>query len=154
MDAMDADDNLSDASLIEDDDEEEELIIQTSDQEYEDDDSSIEEFHGFLDAEIEEQRQTADAIRQDIDGFENYEFDLGTAFPPDPVKTIKKDKEYMAKIKELSRSQVIVTEEKVVDMYKHILVQDVYYTADPITKKPIKPFSYKMEEFIKHTEGD
>ena len=37
MDAMDADDNLSDASLIEDDDEEEELIIQTSEQEYDED---------------------------------------------------------------------------------------------------------------------
>ena len=50
--------------------------------------------------------------------------------------------------------QVIVTEEKIVDMYKHISLADVYYTADPITKEPIMPFSSKMEEFMKTTDGE
>ena len=48
----------------------------------------------------------------------------------------------------------IVTEEKIVDMYKHISLADVYYTADPITNEPIMPFSSKMEEFMKTTDGE
>ena len=52
------------------------------------DDQSIGEFHGFIDAEIEEQRQTAEANRPIFDGaiergYEYYEFDLGKDFPPD-----------------------------------------------------------------------
>lgn len=52
------------------------------------DDQSIGEFHGFIDAEIEEQRQTAEANRPIFEGaieggYEYYEFDLGKDFPPD-----------------------------------------------------------------------
>merc|ERR1712141_682821 len=50
-------------------------------------------------------------------------------------------------------TQVIVTEEKIVDMYKHISLPDVYYTADPVTKEPTMPLSSKMEEFMKTTDG-
>ena len=51
-------------------------------------------------------------------------------------------------------TQVIVTEEKIVDMYKHISLPDVYYTADPVTKEPTMPLSSKMEEFMKTTDGE
>ena len=47
-----------------------------------DDDSSLEEFHGFTDAEIKEQQKIADARRLQIDGPDGYIYDLCKPFAP------------------------------------------------------------------------
>ena len=76
---MEAEDNLSDASLIEDDEEEEEELSAPYDQQPEleqmavESDNSVEDlevFHGFAEEDVPERRILK------IEGFEEYDFDL------------------------------------------------------------------------------
>ena len=72
---METEENLSDASLIEEDEEEDELIIQSND---EISDNEIEmEFHGFT----EEDAFLQQPKKLDLGMFESYDFDLTWPFP-------------------------------------------------------------------------
>ena len=75
---METEENLSDASLIEEDEEEDELIIQSND---EISDNEIEmEFHGFTEEDAFPQQPKK--VPLDLGMFESYDFDLTWPFPP------------------------------------------------------------------------